>query len=130
DSTKGVQYLQQGKILAKDNEYLNAIYRYQSIRSYKDKQEVKALLAIFNRYKNPDSWDYAYRLSINRVTWLINQPQPEEAIAMLQQDVIPLVRKLKKPNFQAEINLEMGRAFYNQGMNNKAVPYLEKSAAI
>ena len=24
----------------------------------------------------------------------------------------------------------MGRAFYNQGMNNKAVPYLEKSAAI
>ena len=51
DSTKGVQYLQQGKILAKDNEYLNAIYRYQSIRSYKDKQEVKALLAIFNRYK-------------------------------------------------------------------------------
>lgn len=130
DSTKGVQYLQQGKILAKDNEYLNAIYRYQSIPSYKDKQEVKALLAIFNRYKNPDSWDYAYRLSINRVTWLINQPQPEEAIAMLQQDVIPLVRKLKKPNFQAEINLEMGRAFYNQGMNNKAVPYLEKSAAI
>ncbi|TDQ76595.1 tetratricopeptide repeat-containing sensor histidine kinase [Sphingobacterium yanglingense] len=127
DSTKGIAYLQRGKKLSHNNAYLNAIYRYQAIPSYKDEAEVTAILSIFSRYDTPDSWDYAYRLSINRVRWLINQPRTDEAIRMLQKDVIPLAKKLNNASYHAEIALEMGRSFFNQGMYSKAAPYLEKA---
>lgn len=130
DSTKGQQYLQIGKKLSKKSEYLNAIYAYQAIPSYKDEKEVNRLLAIFRKHNSPDSWDYQYRLSINRVRWLLNQIRPEEAIKLLQNNVIPLINKLNVPSYAAEINLEMGRAFLNQSMEQEAIPYLEKAATI
>lgn len=130
DSSKGLQYLQLGKSLSNDNDYLNAIYRYQSIPSYKDEDEVNAMLDIFRKYDNADSWDYAYRVSINRVRWLTNQPRTDEAIALLQKDILPLVSKLNNDSYKAEVNLEMGRALLNQGMNREAVPYLEKAIAL
>lgn len=130
DSTRGLHYLHQGKKLAKDNEYLSAIYRYQAIPSFEDEPEVNAILALFRKYDTPDSWDYIYRVTINRVRWLINQPRSEEAIAILQKDIMPLLAKLKNPAYSAEVSLEMGRAFLNQGMNTKAAPYLEKAVAI
>lgn len=128
DSAQGLKYLEKGKSLAKSNEYLNAIYRYQAITSYKDEQEVDFLLNIFRKYDNPDSWDYIYRITINRVRWLNNRPRSDEALAMLKKDIIPLVDKLKTPAYLAEVPLEMGRAFLNQGMDDEAVQYLEKSA--
>ncbi|WP_164126290.1 ATP-binding protein [Sphingobacterium luzhongxinii] len=130
DSTRGLKYLQQGNTLSRGNEYLNAIYRYQSIPSYKDEQEVNAILALFRKHNNPDSWDYTYRVAINRVRWLINQPHTDKAIAMLQRDIIPLAQKLKNPTYDAEIALEMGRSFFNQNMYKEAVPYLEKAVAL
>lgn len=128
DSVRGLNYLQQGKNLSKNNVYLNAIYRYQNISSYSDEQEVNAILDLFRQYNNPDGWDYTYRVAINRVRWLNNGPRSDEAIAMLKKDIIPLVDKLKNPAYLAEVPLEMGRAFLNQGMDNQAIPYLEKSA--
>lgn len=128
DSARGLKYLEQGKHLSKNNEYLSAIYRYQAISSYEDEQEVNAILALFRQYDNPDSWDYIYRVAINRVRWLTNRSRSDEAIAMLKKDIIPLVDKLKNPAYLGEVPLEMGRAFLNQGMDSEAIPYLEKSA--
>src|SRR5699024_1426710 len=91
-------------------------------------QEINAILDLFRQYNNPDGWDYTYRVAINRVRWLNNGPRSDEAIAMLKKDIIPLVDKLKNPAYLAEVPLEMGRAFLNQGMDNQAIPYLEKSA--
>lgn len=127
DSTKGLTYLHQGKTFSKKNKFLNAIYRYQSIPSYSDEQEVNAILAIFNRYNHVDSWDYVYRVIINRVRWLINQQRTAEAIALLKKEIVPLINKLKNPRYYAEVNLEMGRAFYNQGLKKEAVTYYEKA---
>ncbi|MFD2553310.1 sensor histidine kinase [Sphingobacterium tabacisoli] len=129
DSARGLEYLQQGNTLSKGNEYLNAIYRYQAIPSYRDEKEVNAILAIFRKYDHPDAWDYTYRVAINRVRWLINQALADKALAMLQRDIMPLAQKLKNPAYDAEIALEMGRSFVNQSMYNEAVPYLEKAVA-
>lgn len=130
DSAQGLNYLNQGKNLAKDNSYLSAIYRYQVIPSYSDDKEVNAILAILKSYDNKDSWNYQYRVSINRVRWLNNRGRAEEAMQLLKKNIIPLNTKLQDKSYTAEIALETGRAFLNQRMESEAAPYLEKAVAI
>ncbi len=130
DSAKGIQYLNLGKELAHNDEFLQAIYRYQTIKSYSNKNQVDSILAIFQKYQHSDSWDYTYRLYINRVIWLINQQESDEALKLLQNKVLPLVYKLKNKGYQAEVYLEMGRAFINRNMPDKSIEYLKKAIAL